>query len=190
MTVLTKNMTYAEFRELEFDDSDNFQYELLNGEIVKKASPTVQHQRISIRLIAAILNYLTQNSIGEVFHAPLGVVLDNFNAPQPDIIFIRNENIDIIDEQDQIVRGVPDILIEIFSPGSIKRDRIEKKELYEQFSVPEFWIVDPNNQSVEVYQIQEGKYQIFAFAATEGKVQSSVLLGMELEVSGVFASEK
>jgi Uma2 family endonuclease len=186
MTVLTKNMTYAEFRTLEFDDDDNFQYELLNGELVKKASPTVQHQRISMRLLAAFLQHLHANPIGEIFHAPLDVVLDDYNAPQPDIIFIRNENIGIINEQEQVVMGAPDILIEIISPGSIKRDRIEKKDLYEKFAVPEFWIIDPNNQSIEVYQLQEGHYQIFSFAASEGAVQSAVLAGFELDVAGIF----
>lgn len=187
MTVLTKKMTYAEFRALEFDDTDNFQYELLNGELVQKSSPSVQHQRISMRLIAAILKHLDQNPIGEIFHAPLDIVLDDYNAPQPDIIFIRNENIGIIDEQEQIVRGTPDILVEILSPGSIKRDRIEKKELYEQSGVSEFWIVDPNNQSIEVYQLQEGRYQNFAFAAEEGTLKSAVLEGLEIEIHGVFA---
>lgn len=186
MTVLTKNMTYAEFRALEFDDTDNFQYELLNGELVQKASPTVQHQRISMRLISAFLKHLDQNPVGEIFHAPLDVVLNDYNAPQPDIIFIRKENTGIIDEQEQIVLGAPDILIEILSPGSIKRDRIEKKELYEKFAVPEFWIVDPNNQSIEVYQFLEGRYQIFAFAAEAGTVQSAVLPGLDLDIAPVF----
>ncbi len=186
MTVLTKKMTWAEYRALEFEDTDNFQYELLNGEIVKKASPTVQHQRISMRLIAAFLQHLSGKDIGEIFHAPLDVVLDDFNVPQPDVIFIRKERGHIIHEQEQVIIGAPDILVEIISGGSIKRDRIEKKDLYEQFGVPEFWIVDPNNRSVEVYQLQERRYKLFAFAAETGKVQSSVLAGLELEVAEIF----
>ncbi len=187
MTVLTKKMTYAEYRALEFDDADNFQYELLNGELVKKASPTVQHQRISIRLIRALLKHLEQNPLmGEIFHAPLDVVLDDFNAPQPDILFIRKENLAIIDEAEQIVRGVPDLLVEILSPGSIKRDRIEKMELYERFGVPEFWLIDPNNRSVEVYHLEEAKYRIFAFSAESGAVQSAVLAGLIVDLSQLF----
>lgn len=67
-----KKMTWAEYRALEFEDTDNFQYELLNGEIVKKASPTVQRQRISMRLIAIFLQHLSGKDIGEIFHAPPG----------------------------------------------------------------------------------------------------------------------
>lgn len=186
MTVLTKKMTYAEYRALEFEDTDNFQYELLNGEVAKKASPTVQHQRISMRLIAALLRYLSDHPVGEIFHAPLDVVLSDINSPQPDVIFIRNEQRHIIDEQEQVIMGVPDLLVEIISTGSIKRDRIEKKDMYEQFGVPEFWLVDPNNRSVEVYQLLEDRYKVFAFAAENGKVQSSVLAGFELEVAEIF----
>lgn len=186
MTVLTKKMTYAEYRALEFDDADNFQYELLNGELVKKASPTVQHQRISRRLIKAFEKHLDEQPGGELFFAPLDVVLDDFNAPQPDILFIRKENLTIIDEAEQIVRGVPDLLVEILSPGSIKRDRIEKMELYERFGVPEFWLIDPNNRSVEVYHLEEAKYRIFAFAAESGAVQSAVLAGLIVDLAQLF----
>lgn len=186
MTVLTKKMTYPEYRAMEFEDTDNFQYELLNGEIVKKASPTVQHQRISMRLIATFLRYISDHPVGEIFHAPLDVVLNDFNSPQPDVIFIRNERRNIIDEHEQVIMGTPDLLVEIISTGSIKRDRIEKKDLYEQFGVAEFWIVDPNNRSVEVYQLTENRYKVFAFAAESGKVQSSVFSGFELDVAEIF----
>ena len=186
MTVLTKKMTWAEYRALEFGDTDNFQYELLNGEIVKKASPTVLHQRIIRRVVKLFEKYLDANPSGELFFAPLDVALDDFNVPQPDVIFIRKERGHIIHEQEQVIMGAPDILVEIISGGSIKRDRIEKKDLYEQFGVAEFWIVDPNNRSVEVYQLEDDRYKLFAFAAETGKVQSSVLEGLELEVAEIF----
>lgn len=187
MTILTTKVTYAEFRSMEFDEADNYQYELLNGEVVKKASPTVLHQRISMRLLTTFLKFLEQHPAGELFHAPLDVVLDEFNVPQPDIIFIRRTRLTIIDEQEQIVRGAPDLLIEILSPGSIRRDRFDKKDLYERYGIEEFWIVDPNNQSIEVYQLEEGAYQLFAFAAGSGPVQSSILEGLMVETGELFA---
>ena len=87
MDVLVKKMTYSEFRAMEFDDNDPFQYELIGGEIVRKSSPTIRHQRILRKLVVAIDNYLTQNPIGEVFSAPLDVVLEEHTAPQPDVFF-------------------------------------------------------------------------------------------------------
>ena len=107
--------------------------------------------------------------------------------PKPNILIIRKERKHIIDEKKQVIMGAPDLAIEILSPGSIRRDRMEKKDLYEQFGVAEFWIVAPNNKSVEVYSLQENRYKVFAFAAETGKVQSSVLDGFELEVAGIFS---
>lgn len=187
MAVLIKKVTYAEYRQLEFDDDDNFQYELLNGEVVRKASPTVQHQRIARRLVKAFEKYLDEKPVGELLFAPLDVVLDDYNSPQPDIFIIRSARKHIVDEQEQIVRGAPDLVVEIISPGSIRRDRFDKKDLYEQAGVPEFWIVDPNNRSIEVHTLQEERYKVFAFAAETGKVQSSVLEGFEFEVADIFA---
>lgn len=186
MTVLTKKMTYPEYSALEFDDDDNFQYELINGELVKKSSPSVAHQRIIRRLVKIFEKYLDANPAGELLFAPLDVVLDAFNAPQPDILFIRNDRKQIIDEQEQVIMGAPDVVVEVISPGSIKRDRIEKKEVYEQFGIPEFWIVDPNNKAIEVYCLHENRYKVFAFAAENGNVQSSVLTGFELDVADIF----
>jgi Uma2 family endonuclease len=186
MEVLTKKMTYAEYSALEFDDQDNTRYELINGEIVKKASPTVQHQRISMRLIAALLKYLETNATGELFHAPLDVVLDDYNAPQPDIFYIGKDKSFIIDEEEQVVRGTPDLIVEILSPGSIQRDRFIKKQLYEQFGIAEYWIVDPNNQAIEVYKLTDGKYELLSFAAQTGAVTSGVLQDFSLDITPLF----
>lgn len=188
MTVLTKKITAAEYRALEFEDTDNFQYELLNGEIVKKASPTIQHQRILRRVVKLFEKHLDANPAGELFFAPLDVALDDFNVPQPDVLFVGKERSHIINEAEQVILGPPDLLVEIISGGSIRRDRIEKKDLYEQFGVTEYWIVDPNNRSVEVYRLHEGRYKLFSFAAESGKIQSSVLEGFEVEIAEIFVS--
>lgn len=91
--VLVKKHTYAEFRSLEFPDNDLSNYELLDGEIVQEPSPSLQHQRISRKIVVAIDNYLTQNPIGEVFSAPLDVVLEDRTAPQPDVFSCRKSAI-------------------------------------------------------------------------------------------------
>lgn len=111
--------------------------------------------------------------------------LEEYSAPQPGIVFIKKERLDIINLEEGIL-GVPDLIIEIISPTSIKRGRFDKKELYEKFQVPEYWIVDPANASIEVYVIKDGKYALFSFGTTEGKVQSQALNGWELELASVF----
>ncbi|MEK7255490.1 MAG: Uma2 family endonuclease, partial [Bacteroidota bacterium] len=186
MEVLEKMLTYREFREMEFPDDDPFEYELLNGELVRKASPTIRHQRIVRKISFAIDNYLEQHPLGEVFFAPLDVVLDDVNAPQPDVFFVSNSRNYILDEEEQVVIGVPDLVVEIISPGSVKRDRVTKKKIYQQFAVPEFWLVDPSNRTVEVFRFQDGHYETFELVEKTGVVKSAVLPGFEVELSKIF----
>ena len=186
MEILEKTLTYTDYREMEFEDNDKSQYELLNGILVKKGSPTIQHQRIVRKISFAIEKYLEQKPVGEVFFAPLDVVLDDYNAPQPDVFFVSKNRSYILDEQEQTVVGIPDLVVEILSPGSIKKDRIEKKGIYERFGVPEFWLVDPIYRNIEVLRLVEGRYEPFDFVEETGTVKSSVLEGFGLDLAGVF----
>ncbi|HFA50681.1 MAG TPA: Uma2 family endonuclease [Bacteroidetes bacterium] len=121
-------LTYKELRELEFDEDDNFRHELLNGYSIQKEKATILHQMTSGNITFEMQKYLDKNQIGELFFAPLDVVLDDHNAPQPDIIFVGKNKYYILNEEIQVIVGSPDIIIEILSPGSIKKDRIIKKK--------------------------------------------------------------
>lgn len=185
--VLTKKLTYAEFRKLEFAEGDLSNYELLDGEIVQKSSPSIQHQRISRKLVVAIDNYLTQNPIGEVFCAPLDVVLEDRTAPQPDVFFVSKDRDFILDEREGVVIGTPDLIIEIISPSSVQRDRYQKKGLYERFAVREFWLVDPQNRSIEIFVLAQNEYQLHAFADETGELISSIVLpGFEISATAII----
>lgn len=185
MAVAVRKMTYQEFRQLEFDNNDPFVYELIKGELVKKSAPNPRHQFILKKLFAKIDSVATEKNLGQALFAPVDVFLDDYSAPQPDIVFIRQERIDIID-LDEDIMGTPDLVIEILSPNSVKRDRFDKKDLYEQFAIPEYWIVDPQNATIEVYRLQNNHYALSSFAAQSGAVHSEALGGWELEVSQLF----
>ncbi len=183
---VAKKLTYAEFREMDFSDNDGAYYELLNGEIVARNSPTWQHQAIVANLIYLIKSFIMPNNLGKVFGSPLDVILDDQNAPQPDVLFIRRDRLFILDNRDNVVHGAPDLVIEVISPTSIRRDRSQKMKIYEQFGVREYWLVDPKNQSVEVYQMQANRYEMTSVAAETGQIESSVLEGIDLDVNRVF----
>ena len=186
MLVAEKILTYKEYRALTFEDNDLFIYELLNGLLVRKSSPTIQHQRIVRKITRAIENFLEEQPVGEVFFAPLDVVLNEDNSTQPDVLFISEHKKSILSEEEQVVIGVPDILIEILSPGSIKRDKIDKRAIYEKAGVPEFWIVDPFSQTIEILQLVKNKYDLFDFEEAKGTIKSAVLEGFELDLEKVF----
>ncbi len=186
MGVLQKRMTYQEFRELDFDDSDDYWYELINGELVRKQSPTIEHQRISRRIERILDNHAEQTQSGEMFHAPLDVVLDDNNAYHPDIFFIKKDRLFIIDKKEQVVIGSPDLVIEILSKSTAAHDKGVKRETYERNGVREYWLVDPRNKSVEVYGLIEQRYKLIAYQEETGIFQSTALEGFELNIEKVF----
>ncbi|MDZ7933992.1 MAG: Uma2 family endonuclease [Emticicia sp.] len=140
-----KRTTYAEFRQMEFDEDDRYHYELINGEIVKKSAPSPQHQRLSRNLFRQLDNIILAKKMGEIFYAPIDVFLDEHCVPQPDLVFVSQDNIHRITKDG--IECVPDLVVEIISPSSVIRDRVEKKNIYERFGVKEFWLIDPQNDS-------------------------------------------
>jgi Uma2 family endonuclease len=124
-------VSVTEFRKMLFDDDDDYYYEIINGEMIQKSAPTSMHQRISRRLVVILDKFVTENKSGEIFQSPTDVYLDEYNKPQPDLVFVSNQKKDVV-TNDGII-GTPDLIIEIVSPTSIIRDRIEKKNLYERY---------------------------------------------------------
>lgn len=182
---LAKKITYSEFRQMEFDDDDPYFYELINGILVKKSAPTPQHQEISANLNDLMRQFIKQNKLGKTFYAPVDVFLDENNVPQPDLVFVSTPKMGIIDYKEGIL-GVPDLVVEIISPSSIRQDKIDKKNLYERFALPEYWLIDPRNGSIEVYVFENNRYQTYSFASVNGKVASKVLAGFEVDLADIF----
>jgi Uma2 family endonuclease len=185
-TTATKKLTVWEFRNIEFSDDDPFRYELIYGNIVKKTAPTLQHQRISRKLLVALDNFITQNKLGEIFDAPVNVVFDENNVVEPDLVFVSEAKKSILDENEGVILGVPDLIIEIISPSSVKNDRGTKMDLYEYFGVLEYWIVDPNNASIELYVLENKVWKLKEVAGKEDILKSKILEGLKLEVSKIF----
>jgi Uma2 family endonuclease len=146
--------------------------ELWDGEIVVSLSPHADHQRIVLRVCERLNRFVTERKLGEVFVSPLDVVLSQRRVVQPDVFFISNQRRHIIQKH---IRGVPDLAIEIISTGTWQRDRVSKKSLYEQFGLPEYWIVDPESRTIEVFALVEGAYQVHSRGQGNERVTSRLL---------------
>ena len=179
-------VTWEEFRNMELDDNDPYIYELFNGIIMKRAAPSLIHQKASRNLVTDITNFLRLNPLGEVYSAPVDVEFDKYNAFQPDLAFVSNERSFLFEDGDYI-KGAPDLIVEIISPGNVRRDRVEKKEICQQFAVREYWLIDPLSQTVEIYVMRDNAYQLHDFLEQTGKATSTVLTGFELEISTLFS---
>jgi Uma2 family endonuclease len=147
--------------------------ELINGRIYMTPPPNIEHQGIAMTISGEIYMALKMKKIfGKVYASPVGVFLDEYeNAVQPDIVFIAARNKSLI--KPDAIHGVPDLMLEILSPGNRVHDLKRKKTLYERFGVKEYWIIDPNLREAVGHRIIKGVYEEFFRAV--GKIQSPVL---------------
>lgn len=185
MHAVAEKIRWQEFREMELDDADAYLYELIDGEIMKRNYPGLKHQRTLVQLLVQFNSFVVERKLGQVLPAPFGVILDEFNDVQPDLIFVSENQKSIVREDG--IHGVPELLVEIISPTSVTRDRVRKKAVYERLGVAEFWLVDPQNGSVEVYERTESGYELFSDSETSPVVKSKVLAGLEVDAKALFA---
>ena len=141
--------TYEDY--LTFPD-DGRRHELIDGEHYVIPAPVRRHQQLSMRLIFALGSHLLEQPRGEVYAAPLDVILSDFDVVQPDVLFVSNERQEVLGEW---IHGAPDIVIELLSPETRRRDEITKRRLYERVGVREYWIVDGEIEVVKIYRRQE-----------------------------------
>ena len=179
-------LTYDDF--VQFPD-DGQRHELIDGEHYVTPSPNTKHQRISINLTVLIGSWLERNPIGQLFHAPFDVEFSNFDVVEPDLLYLSNARaIDVLTPLH--VRGVPELVIEIGSPGTRNRDETVKRRLYERVGVSEYWVVDPEIDTVRVYRLEsEGFARVVELSAEADDVIATPLLpGLEVPLSRVFRS--
>ena len=147
--------------------------ELINGSIYMSPAPSPKHQRIIGKLYRLLSEYVEKNMLGEILLAPCDVYLDNHsNAVQPDIIYISSRQSGIVQENSSI-HGVPDMLMEVLSPGNSDHDRILKKDLYQKFGVKEYWIINPETNEVVGFTLKDGKYT--SLGQFSGSISSPLL---------------
>ena len=162
-------------------------YELLDGELILLASPNMAHQGNQARLGSRMFIFSEDNDLGRVFFSSTDVVLSDDSGTdvvQPDILFISKGREDVITAAN--VQGAPDLVVEILSPSTSRRDWKYKRELYAKYGVKEYWIVDPANRIVSVVMLKDGVLEI-AGAYVEGDaVESVALAGFRVGVSEIF----
>jgi Uma2 family endonuclease len=162
------------------DTNQPMEYE--DGQVILLPMPTSKHQRIN-RQITLVLN--SAKPSGEILYAPMDVVLDG-RSYQPDIFWIREGGTCV--DKGTYFEGPPDLVVEILSPSTGRRDRRDKFVAYEQHGVSEYWMVDQESALVEIYTLVDGKFQRHgAFGAED--TFTSPALGADKPIDGkaIFA---
>lgn len=177
-------LTYDDF--LLFPD-DGKRHELIDGKHYVTPSPNRKHQAIAWNLTVIIGTYLETHPVGRAFAAPFDVLFSEFDVVEPDLLYISNARRDEI-LTTQHVRGAPNLVVEIGSPSTRKRDETIKRKLYERFGVEEYWVIDPDIETIAVYRrIGEGYQRVLELTVEQNDTLTTPLLpGLHAPLDRIF----
>lgn len=174
-------LNYEDYQVL---PDDGKRYEILTGDLVVTPAPTPRHQSISKEIEFYLVTCLEKKGAGKVFDAPIDVVFAEDTIAQPDILFIVTERLNIIGER--FIQGPPDLIIEILSPSTRRRDMRTKSVLYAQFNVPHYWVVDPDLDCIELFQLQGQRYASMAKFTKPDVLVSETFAELRIPLVEVF----
>jgi len=177
-----KRFTYADYES--WDDENR--YELIDGIAYMMSAPTTAHQSILVELCLQLATWLKGKTC-RVFVAPYDVCLNGLGdeddtVVQPDLLVVCDDS--KIDKKR--CNGAPDMVIEILSPSTLKHDLLTKQIKYQKAEVREYWIVDPDSESVKVHLLENGRYVIDTYEGNE-TIPVHVLDGCVITLSDVFS---
>ncbi len=161
----------------------NLPTELWDGELIMSPSPSFFHQEVVDRFHDSLKAWVRQHHLGKTAVAPLDMVLATSRATQPDVLFVTTERLGIIKDR---LRGAADLVAEVISPESRRRDRIDKRDLYEQHGVKEYWLIDPEAETVEVLHLESGAYKLIGRWRPGEQAKSRLLKDFTVSVSALF----
>src|SRR2546430_2565320 len=148
-------LTYADYCAL---PDDGLRHENKIGLLFAEPSPRRAHQKAVGNLHAILHAWVRAHGLGEVYVAPFDVILDPRTTVEPDLVFVAGERLDIIAERG--VEGAPDLLVEVLSPGTARRDRVRKLNAYARYGVRHYWLLDPEAKTVEAFELVDGAYRL------------------------------
>lgn len=176
-------LTYEEYKLLPEDK----RAELIGGDLLVTPAPNVEHQRIIKRIFVALNQWVEEHQLGEVFIAPTDVILSKYDVVQPDIFFVAKARIGIVREN--FIEGPPDLIIEILSKRTEKRDKSIKSYLYSKYGVREYWIVDPVSQTITVSVYESDRLHFKQAYPISSNIESPLLPGLKLLTRAIFSKK-
>ena len=173
-------LTYDDYAQTPEDE----RWELIHGDLIMAAAPNIAHQTIQSETGWRVMGFVKEGDLGRVFYGPTDVVLSEFDTVQPDLVFVSKDRADIITRAN--IQGAPDLVVEILSPSTARRDWRDKFDLYELHGVDEYWLADAERRMIWVFVLRNGKFAESGRYGEGDTLVSPTLAGFELDLSEVF----
>lgn len=174
--------TYADLLEMPVDISQR--HEILEGELFVSPSPSLIHQVLLGELHARLSTYVRGHQLGRLLTGPVDVKRSEYGVTVPDILFVRKSRAHVVTLGEQAITEPPDLVVEVISPSSHRRDRIRKFAFYAEFGVEEYWVVDPFQRTCDAYVLRDGVYEVLPVEG--GTLHSEVVEGFKLHIADLF----
>ena len=175
--------TYEDYR----NTPDDERYEVIDGELIMVATPSVIHQMIQDNIGLLLNLFIRANNLGRLFYTATDVYLSDTNVVQPDLLFVSRERAHVLTYG--VVNGAPDLVVEILSPSTARLDKVRKRELYARFRVPEYWQADAETRSVAVLTLAGDDYEIAGVYGMGETLVSPLLPGFRLDIDDIFDAD-
>ena len=175
-------LTYDDYCEI---PNDRNRYEVLEGELNVTPAPSIKHQTAAGNLFMFLSPYISERALGKLFFAPVDLILEPTSVLQPDFLFVSSARQHIITEK--AVEGAPDLVIEILSPSTSRIDHTTKAHIYAKHGVPHYWLVDPDQQNVEAYELVGDRYKLALKAENDEVFNPSLFPGLSIPLADLWS---
>lgn len=174
--------TYADYARLPMpSEAGGTRYEVIDHELYVTPSRGRRHQAVVMHLSWLLYGFVRENELGKVLVSPFDVLFAEGDYLEPDILFVRKSRADIVTERG--IEGPPDLVVEVLSPSTASRDRGIKLERYRLYGVAEYWVIDPDERTVEVWELGDGAASPLALgpdATLEWTPEPGTILAIDL----------
>lgn len=174
-------------QKLDYDDlqdtpDDGLRYEIIDGALYVTPSPRPRHQRVSKRLQRQLEAYFEARELGEVFNAPVDVILSFHDVVVPDLVVVTAP----AQVTERAIEGSPALLVEILSPSTANRDRKVKCQRYAEKGVVHYWIVDPARKWLECYRLVKTTYKHLFTAKGNTQLEHPDFPGLTIDLGALW----
>ena len=172
------------YADLERTPEDGRRYELYDGEVFVVPAPLLRHQIVQLRTAEMLDRYAVARG-GVAAGAPIDIVFSDHDVLQPDVVYFSPDRAHVL-SLDRVIREAPDLCVEVLSPSTAATDRGRKMQMFARYGVREYWIVDPAGESIEVYELGSGGYELTAVANGTQSISPSVAPGLTFTAGSLF----